>query len=350
MNRILTAPRGRNGRLPLPPAALALLVALSACALPPAPGPTAAAVTTMAPPAPTLSPQPTASPIPGAIPYEERLTWYEYDAVAPPEVEQVAVKQEGEVSIRDITFAGPRAGVRVRAYLVVPPGAGPRPGVLYAHWYGSAATSNREEFLPEAVSLAREGVASLLVDGLFAQPNPRRMWTGKDAQVDRDVVIQQVVELRRALDVLIAEGQVDPARIAFVGHDFGAMFGAVLSGVDGRLKTLVLMAPAPDFADWFLIGSALAGEGEEEYRAAMQAVAPVEYVPYGAPASFLFQFAKSDSYVPTGKAEALFAAASEPKQVKWYAWSHSLQLDELTIGERLQWLCAELGLRVMPGQ
>jgi dienelactone hydrolase len=329
--------------------ALALLAVLSGCAVQPTAGPTAAPVATMVPPTPTSEPQPTAAATPGVGSYEEWLAWYRYDAQASPEVEQVAAKQEGDVSIRDIRIAGPRADARIGAYLVVPPGEGPRPGILYVHWYGSA-TSNREEFLSEAVSLAKEGVASLLVDDLFARPSPRRLWTGINAEADRDVVAQQVVELRRALDVLIAEGQVDPARIAFVGHDFGAMFGAVLAGVDRRLRTVVLMTPVPDFADWFLFGSTLAGEREAQYRTAMRAVAPVEYIAHAAPASFLFQFAKSDTYVPKSKAEALFAAASEPKVIKWYGWSHNLQLDDLATGDRLQWLRTELGLPVVPAQ
>ncbi len=350
MNGISAMPGGRGRWLRLPLVALALLAALSACVVQPAAVPTAAPASTIVPPTPTSEPQPTASVTPEVSSYEERLAWFRYDPEVSPEVEEVAARHEGDVTIRDITFASPRMDARIHAYLVVPPCEGPRPGILYVHWYGPVATSNREEFLPEAVGLAKEGVSSLLVDDLFAQPNPRRLWTGKDAQIDRDVVIQQVVELRRALDVLIVEGQVDPARIAFVGHDFGAMFGAVLAGVDRRLKTAVLMAPVPDFADWFLIGSALVGEGEAGYRTAMRAVAPVDYIARGAPASFLFQFAKSDSYVPTSKAEELFAAASEPKQIKWYGWSHNLQLDDVTTGDRRQWLRTELGLRPVPAQ
>ncbi len=341
---------GGGSRSSQPPlVALALLVVLSACAVPPTAVPTAAPVATVVPPTPTPEPQPTPAATSGVGSYEEWLAWYRYDAQASPEVEQIAAKQEGDVSVRDITIASPRGDARISAYLVVPAGEGPHPGILYVHWLDSA-TSNREEFLPEAVGLAREGVASLLVDDLFAGPSPRRLWTGKDAEADRDVVVQQVVELRRALDVLIAEGQVDPARIAFVGHDFGAMFGAVLAGVDHRFRTVVLMTPVPDFADWFLIGSTLAGEKETEYRTAMRAVAPVEYIAHARPASFLFQFGKSDAFVPKSKAEALFAEASEPKEIKWYGWWHNLQLDDVATGDRLQWLRTELGLSVMPGQ
>ena len=47
-------------------------------------------------------------------------------------------------------------------------------------------------------------------------------------------------DLRRALDVLLAQPGVDPKRIAYVGHDFGAMYGAVLAGVDRRVSVWAL--------------------------------------------------------------------------------------------------------------
>ena len=43
-----------------------------------------------------------------------------------------------------------------------------------------------------------------------------------DAAADRKLVVEQVVQLRRALDVLAEEGA-DGLRTGFVGHDYGAM-------------------------------------------------------------------------------------------------------------------------------
>ncbi|BDE08087.1 hypothetical protein WPS_33630 [Vulcanimicrobium alpinum] len=41
--------------------------------------------------------------------------------------------------------------------------------------------------------------------------------------------------------------RVDPARIAYVGHDFVAMDGARLLAADDRVKYAVLMTPALSF-------------------------------------------------------------------------------------------------------
>ena len=47
-----------------------------------------------------------------------------------------------------------------------------------------------------------------------------------------------------------AHPQIDEARLAYVAHDFGAMYGAVLAGVDPRPQWYVLMAGTPVFSDW----------------------------------------------------------------------------------------------------
>jgi hypothetical protein len=45
------------------------------------------------------------------------------------------------------------------------------------------------------------------------------------AEVERDNHIQMVVDLRRAVDVLVARKDVDPKRIGYVGHSLGATWG-----------------------------------------------------------------------------------------------------------------------------
>jgi len=286
-----------------------------------------------------VTPSATIAPASGS--YEEWLAAFEYNARLPLGMEELGVEQRDGVTIHDITFASPLEG-KIPAYLVMPQGEGPFPAVLYAHWYDSDH-SNRKEFLDESVSLAQEGVVCLLVDELFAAPFPRHKWTGRNAEQDRQIVIQQVIELRRALDVLVARPEVDSARIGFVGHDFGALFGAVLSGVDHRLRAYVLMTAAPEF-DWFTISSALKPSELRQYRSVLMTVAPIEYVPHAAPAALFFQFARNDGFVPEVSALALFNAASEPKRIEWYKGSegHVLQRNEQALQDRLEWMRQEL--------
>ena len=50
--------------------------------------------------------------------------------------------------------------------------------------------------------------------------------------------------MRRGADLLLARPEVDPHRLAFVGHSYNATVGAILAGVDRRFKAYVLMAGA----------------------------------------------------------------------------------------------------------
>src|SRR6266852_5914767 len=98
------------------------------------------------------------------------LRHFDYDQKVPLDIQEVGVEHRGEVAVHDISYASPKGG-RVPAYLVVPPGKGPFAAVIWGHWYWrNSAFFNREEFLDEAVALARAGVVSLLTTGPGARP------------------------------------------------------------------------------------------------------------------------------------------------------------------------------------
>src|SRR5204863_5742114 len=73
-----------------------------------------------------------------------------------------------------------------------------------------------------------------------------------DGEKDRQQIADQTIELRRALDLLLAQPGVDRHRIGFVGHDYGAMFGAIVAGLEHRARTYVFIAGLGTFGDWSL--------------------------------------------------------------------------------------------------
>jgi cephalosporin-C deacetylase-like acetyl esterase len=70
--------------------------------------------------------------------------------------------------------------------------------------------------------------------------------------LDRDIEIQAVVDLRRGIDLLLARPDVDPKRLAHVAHSYGAQWGSILSAIDKRMKTSVLVAGVAEIADILL--------------------------------------------------------------------------------------------------
>jgi dienelactone hydrolase len=246
---------------------------------------------------------------------------------------------EGDARVLDVTYESV-GGRAVSAYLVVPDTAGGFPAVLYLHWYATnEPDGNRTEFLEEAVALAANGVVSLLPQQVFPWGAPP-----SGAAEDRQAVIDQVVDLRIGLDILLAQPEVDPARLAVVGHDFGGMYAALVTGLDDRVDAAAILAGVPRWADWYLrYWHPVPTAEEPAYEATMSEVDPVTFLP-GTEIPLLLQFAKSDQFVNQAAIETWLAAApDEWTTIETYAWNHSLRTNA-ALADRLAFLTVELGL------
>ena len=199
--------------------------------------PAPATETMTATPLPTVTATslPTATAIPEVSSIEEAIPLYGYDPSQPLLIEEKnPVKEQDGVKIYDISFYGPSGGIR--AYLVVPPGEGPFPGIVYAHWLGDI-WSNRDEFLNEAIDMGGHGIASVLIQQVFP-------WKQKPKNIARDrlAIIKQVISIRRCVDVLL-DGtyvNVNPEQIAFVGHDYGAMHAYLLTAEHPAMVVILI--------------------------------------------------------------------------------------------------------------
>lgn len=270
---------------------------------------------------------------------------FEYDRTAPLDVKESSVRRQGPVSVREITYAG-ASGTRNGATLVTPASSAQRaPGILFVHWYGPPApTSNRTQFVPDAVALGAKGAVSLLIDTPWSNPDYMKLRTR-----DRDFAqsIAEVKELRRALDVLLAQPGVDAARVAFVGHDFGAMYGTLAAANDPRVSAFVFMAGTAAFSDWFLFSQPrLEGAARQAFVDHMAPLDPVAWLPK-LRGPLLLQFAKDDEFVPPAAMERLIAAAPRPHEVLTYAGGH--ELNDQATKDRIAWLAKTLGLSLQAG-
>jgi predicted esterase len=237
-----------------------------------------------------------------------------YDASAPLDVHVVSSGVRDGVQSRIVTFAstGGRIG---RAEILAPQQAsGMSGGVLFVHWLGDPATTNHTEFEPDAYALAKRGATCVLIDAMWSTvwwPKDRDWFTQiRSTDTDYANSIDQVLDLRRALDLLQAQPGVDRNRIAYVGHDFGAMYGAVLAGVDPRPRWYVLMAGTTSFSEWYLLGRQPADKAA--YIAQMAPLDPLPYLSRSHAQGFFFQFATIDRYITPEKETAFFSATMPP--------------------------------------
>jgi cephalosporin-C deacetylase-like acetyl esterase len=249
------------------------------------------------------------------------------------EIRDVSTRELDDASIRTLIFTSP-GGVRRCAQLIKPTTSGPYPAILYVHWYEpESPDSNRTQFYDEALEMAGYGAASLLVETLWSD---RDFFLKRTQAEDEDNSLQQVVELRTAMDILLAEEDIDPRRFAYVGHDFGAMYGVAVGSIDPRPTHYVLMAGTPRFHEWYLYYPLLEGDERDKYIERMAQYDPINRVANLAPARLFFQFATDDFHVPVDRAEEFFAAANEPKRLEWYDSDHGL--NEAARRDRVAWL------------
>ena len=265
---------------------------------------------------------------------------FDYDAARPLDVQVKTAEKKDGIEVRDITFAAAASGARTAAYLVVSPLAKPGPGILFVHWYEpESPDSNRTQYLSQAVELAKAGTTSLLVATPWSEPTwfPKR-----NAAEDYRTTIDDVKEFRRALDVLLAQPNIDRKRIAFVGHDFGMMCGAVLAGVDRRVTAWALQAGTTSFSHWYLYMPRLEGAARQAKIDALAPLDPVLYIAKASPSPILLQFGHHDPHVTDARAQAFFDAAGEPKQILWYDAGH--HLNDQAVADRQAWLRKTLKL------
>jgi predicted esterase len=264
---------------------------------------------------------------------------FDYNRNAPFDLRPVRTKR-GEGIMRELfTYATP-FGYRRAAEIIRPENDARGAAILYVHWLESdAPDSNRTQFIGEAEVMAKRGAVALLIETMWSD----RDWFIKRAQADDyENSYRQVIELRQALDLLLAEPGVDASRVAYVGHDFGAMYGVVLGSVDPRAACYVLMAGTPRFPDWYLYYPNLEGAAREEFIAQMSPLDPINNVAKLSPAPILFQFATDDRFVSKERAQEFFDAAREPKELRWYTAGHSLNQDATR--ERVEWVTRQLEL------
>jgi dienelactone hydrolase len=246
------------------------------------------------------------------------------------------------IAVRDVSYASPK-GARVPGYLIVPPGRGRHPAVIYMH--GSGGT--RLDFVVPGTWMAARGAIALTISSPAARGRSASAPGTTALERQRDETVQNVVDLRRAVDLLRSLPEVDPKRIAYVGYSAGARTGAILAGVEHRIRAYDLLSGGASPPQQY------AAAAPPRLRArivrVLRSVDPLRYVRRAAPSALFFQDGRRDQVVPHEALLALARAGSRPKQVRWYPAGHGL--DTTAYRDQLRWLSRELGLDgpVVPG-
>jgi hypothetical protein len=137
---------------------------------------------------------------------------------------------------------------------------------------------------------------------------------------------------------------------------YGAQWGSILSAVDKRMKTSMLMAGEAECNDIMLRSN---DPGIVEFRKTLPAgqlekycqvtgdIDAIHFVGHAAPITVLLQFANFEQYFARLSMDHYVAAASDPKKVLYYDTGHDLN-DPKALEDRYDWLAKQINLRRQP--
>ena len=222
------------------------------------------------------------------------------------------------------------------------------PLVIYQHGGGQSMSN----YVAEAALLSKAGVVSMIIEAPFRREpkaDPNSMPTGAAL---RDDSANVVIAIRRSLDWLETRPNVDRQRVAYVGHSYGGNAGALLTALDKRFKTFVLMGLVAKYSQhiagnqsdvWVRLRSALKPEELAEVVELLRQVDPDQFLPKSNGAPLLFQCARFDMDDVKADCEVAFNKAAGPKTLRWYDVEHPFADLDATL-DRLRWIAAKLNV------
>ncbi|MBM3121327.1 MAG: DUF4396 domain-containing protein [Chloroflexi bacterium] len=274
-----------------------------------------------------------------SLPCDQNRRLFEYDAQAPLDIQEIGRKHSSGVTVIDLTYASPKGG-RVPALLFVPDGRGPFAGMIFQH----GMPSSRYDMRYLAEIYAHVGVVAIAIDAPFNRSEHDNYNPLLFRESDAREQIQLIVDLRRAVDLLLARPDVDPQRLAYLGSSYGGAMGGLLAGVEHRLRGYVLMVGDGGLVSHFS-GARIEGlprDKRDAWLAAMWPIEPLRYVGCAAPAALLFQNGTLDTMVPPVHAIPYQQAGSEPKTMLWYEAGHGLPM--AAYEDQAVWLADLIGI------
>jgi len=256
--------------------------------------------------------------------FKTYLGFFAYDRQLPLELKILDVSEQDGVAREHLSFQS-TPGVRVFAYFYRPVAALKRtPAVILLHGGGAVgkAGATTQAF---GLTLARLGWGVLAIDlqyfgerstdllstyteqekgdRLYNQPSVYLAWVG-----------QTVKDVGRALDLLAAERNADPGRIALLGSSRGAVLGTIAAAAERRLAAVVL---------------SYGGHMTAWEKGHLPAACPANYIGRISPRPLLMLNGTQDATFPRDTAVLpLHKLAKNPQQTLWFDTGHAAPNEE----------------------
>ncbi len=199
-------------------------------------------------------------------------------------------------------------GDKIQALLRIPANSTsslPYPGIVLL----PGATVSKEAEQGLAVELSKMGYATIAID----QRNLGSINFEKDLELFKTgvepVEYSMVYDALKAADVLAAQPEIDPKKLAILGESNGGRFAVIACALDPSLKGVVGISTSGYGTEDINPASAKDSKTYRFYRS----VDPDTYLPDLPPAKFVMIHSLNDPLIPYDSAVKTFAIAKEPK-------------------------------------
>ncbi len=172
--------------------------------------------------------------------------FYEYNRKSLLQAETLGKQDFPKYTREKIVFTGVQY-IRVPGYLAIPKNrTGPCPVVILIDGiFGSKARWFEEDSWPRGTlvtnALIESGIAVMALDARYhgerGAENDYRI--PEDWSEQRDMIVQSVIEHRRAMDYLATKPEIDATRIGLLGLSMGGIMTFALTSMDPRVRAAV---------------------------------------------------------------------------------------------------------------
>jgi dipeptidyl aminopeptidase/acylaminoacyl peptidase len=271
--------------------------------------------------------------------FQAILQFYQYDKDIPLD-SAVVEKIDRKQYLREKIVLRGANDYRVPGYLAIPKaGKLPYPCVLQIH----GMTLSKEDFWESnsyhkghllTQALLDKGIAVFALDAqyhgersLFNDFESTAVMLFKQKRINRlrEMVVQTIVDYRKAIDYLETRKEIDLNRIGVIGYSLGGSMSFVLGGVDSRIKVIIACV-SPTF---------MRQRWTNQHN--ISAIAPFNFVRAIKGRPLLMLMGRNDDFNYTvEEARALYdLIEGESKEIVFYDSKH--RLPEEHISKALEW-------------
>ncbi len=247
-----------------------------------------------------------------------------------------------EEGVQHVIYESPVRGF-VTAYLIEPASDGPLPVAIYLHPSDGGITKQ----IDEARQLAGQGYVVMLIDSPKVRPDAWRI--SEDHAIpnhNRDIYRQQVIDVRRGIDLLAQQPNVDASSISIIGKNIGGGFAGILSGVEDRVGTFVIQAAIPELGKfWPTMAHPVADsmreqvgqERLEEHALETAVTDALNYVDLRTDKRVLYQWGEHDDWFSPEQAQEMVTRTTGEVTSIWYDEGHDLMSPDV-VRDYVRWL------------